>query len=204
MRPSSPRSRLEAGIALLGNLGAGASAFTKTLGLSPEDAPELNALRMANSIWEACGRDEYAAVEIPVRSGLVPDTDEAVIEAMLGSAPADAPTRKACWAWATKVDSREYANASRLGGLLWAVDLYGFADATRSDPEIFARRRSVAVYCREQYGIEADPPPQIYVERGGNPWALVRLCRRFDIMSRSIREREIVVAVETRSRGGDH
>lgn len=114
---------------------------------------------------------------------------------MVGSLPADAVRRKACWRWHDRVDSREYANASRLSGLLWCVELYVFAE----DPEKEDRCRAVVAYVREQYRIDALNPPQVYQEHGGNPWKLVRLCRRFDVMSRNIREREMLRSPAARS-----
>lgn len=170
----------------------------RSMGLAPGNAPTLNAALMADSIWSRRDRD-YRAGTPPRRPDRLPDSDADMLKLFASGAPAEALLRKQAAEWVDEVEAIELHNASCVRVLIWAVELYGYADPEGTS-DLATRRAEAADFCRVQFRIDASNPPPEYFATVG-PWGLVKRMRRYDICSRSIRAREMVEAASGEALG---
>lgn len=203
----SPVSRLVAGIEMLGGVAGGnlVGGFLKQMGLSASNTPQVNAARMADSL--------HARMDAPETPGKFwrrgptlrrrevmrkPDElskcegDEDLIDLINSSEPFKLQLRTIAETWMAGVDEAEHENACRLRMLVWCVELYDFADPEGTS-ELRDRRDAAGRFCWDHYKIDAANPPPEYANSTG-PWKLVRHCRRYDVLSKQVRAREMFKA----------
>lgn len=192
---------LAAGIELIGGIASHRqlSSFVKQLGLNSKHSPQRNAELVADSIYarmdspETPGREWARGPTLRRREPMqrpdeLPDLDEDLIDLLTDTSGLKTRLQGVCIRWVEGVEDVELENASRLRMLIFACELYVFADPTLE--RLGDRWQAVGEFAMRHYRIDVGRPPREYSESIG-PWRLARHTRRYDVVSRSVRLREM-------------